>query len=253
MPKTRTSAPDFISSDWIAGDFCYYSILVDILRSRLKHAFSPLTHKECLSYSRKALKALSHLQKNLADTPGFMDPYPSFLTWSVVRSTLSIWTSTDAFWFTRTVLLYPLSPFFVLFCNIIGELDMDDYNLIQEITHSLSLFNASPYIAKLLKLLDSLQNLCTPLIEAKERMGPQAKLAALYPAMSGLRRDQLGTPDQSYLADSPYLEPIVDPYHQLQTPSDGGYRPDDEMMWQLFNSQLSLEWFESGPFSFQQG
>lgn len=82
--KSRTSAPDLISCDWIAGDFCYYSILVDILRSRLKYSFSPLTHKECVSCSRKSLKALHHLQKNLADTPGFADPYPSFLTWSVI-------------------------------------------------------------------------------------------------------------------------------------------------------------------------
>ena len=127
---------------------------------------------------------------------------------------------------------------------------MDDYNLIQDITHSLSQFTASPYIAKLLKLLDSLQNLCTPLIQAKERMGPQAKLAALYPAMTGLRRDQLAT-DQPDLTGSPFVEPVVNSYtSQLQTPSDGSYRPDDEMMWQLFNSQLSLEWFESDPFSF---
>jgi hypothetical protein len=128
---------------------------------------------------------------------------------------------------------------------------MDDYKLIQDITHSLSQFTASPYIAKLLKLLDSLQNLCTPLIQAKERMGPTAKLATLYPATNGLRRDHLPTPDQQYLTDSSFVDPAIEPYpHQLHTPSDGSFRPDDEMMWQLFNSQLSLEWFESDPFSF---
>jgi hypothetical protein len=128
---------------------------------------------------------------------------------------------------------------------------MDDYNLIQDITHSLSQFTASPYIAKLLKLLDSLQNLCTPLIQAKERMGPGAKLAALYPATTGQRGDQLPTPNQQYLTDSSFEDPAIQSYHhQLQTPSDGSFRPDDEMMWQLFNSQLSLEWFESDSFSF---
>ncbi|CAG7951033.1 unnamed protein product [Penicillium olsonii] len=225
LESTRTSAPEVISSDWIAGDFCYYAILVDILRSRLRYAFSPLTHKECLSYSRKSLKALHHLQQNLADTPGFIDPYPTFLTW--------------------TVLLYPLSPFFVLFCNIIGELDMDDFNLIQDITRSLSQFTASPYIAKLLKLLETLQNLCIPLIEAKERMGPQAKVASLYPAMT-MRGDQQAMSDQQPYPTEPFTDPTNSYPQQLQTP-DGSYR-DDEMMWQLFNSQLSLEWFESASF-----
>ncbi|KAJ5350403.1 transcriptional regulator family: Fungal Specific TF [Penicillium brevicompactum] len=246
LESSRTSAPDLVSSDWIAGDFCYYAILVDVLRSRLKYAFSPLTHKECVSYSRKSLKALHHLQKNLEHTPGFVDPYPSFLTW--------------------TVLLYPLSPFFVLFCNIIGELDMDDYNLIQDITHSLSQFTASPYIAKLLKLLDTLQSLCMPLVQAKERLGPQAKLASLYPAMATRRdqwltgdqlpirdqlamRDQLTSQEPTYSTESPFGESGNLNSQQLQTPEES-YR-DEEMMWQLFNSQLSLEWFESEPFSFQ--
>ncbi|KAJ5775471.1 transcriptional regulator family: Fungal Specific TF [Penicillium nucicola] len=226
--RSRDSAPGLISSDWIAGDFCYYAILVDILRSRLKFAFSPLTHRECLSYSRRSLRALHHLQKNLADTPGFSDPYPSFLSW--------------------TVLLYPLSPFFVLFCNIIGELDTGDYSLIQEITQSLSQFASSPYIGKLHKLLDTLQNVCTPLIQAKERLGSKAKVAALYPSMSEARGGQLN-PLHTFADGSSCTESVIDPTPQLQLPTGGNYPSDDELMWQLFNSQLSLEWFESEMFS----
>ncbi|KAF9250538.1 transcriptional regulator family: Fungal Specific TF [Penicillium roqueforti] len=234
LQSSRVTAPDCISADWISGEFCYYAILVDILRSRLKCAFSPLTHKECVSYSRKSLRALHHLQKNLADVPGFVDPYPSFLTW--------------------TVLLYPFSPFFVLFCNIIGELDMDDYNLMQEITQSLSQFAASPYISKLLKLLYYLQNLCVPLIQAKQRMGPQVKVPTLYPSMAGTWH--VGDPasdEHSHLlmSSSPYVDPVAETnLQQLQTTSDGSYAPDDALMWQLFNSQISLEWFESNPFSY---
>ncbi|OQE21471.1 hypothetical protein PENFLA_c014G03566 [Penicillium flavigenum] len=231
---SRASAPNCIAADWIAGEFGYYAILVDILRSRLKCTFSPLTHRECVSYSRKSLRALHHLQKNLTDTPGFVDPYPSFLTW--------------------TVLLYPLSPFFVLFCNIIGELDMDDYNLLQDITQSLSQFAASPYISKLLKLLYYLQNLCVPLIQAKQRMGPQVNVPTLYPSMTGTSHDHAASTDQHahvLMAGSPYMDPIAGANHQqLQTPSDGSYAPDDALMWQLFNSQVSLEWFESDPFSY---
>lgn len=78
--QSRASAPDCIAADWIAGEFGYCAILVDILRSC---TFPPLAHRECVLYSRKFLRALHHLQKNLADTPGFVDPYRSFLTWLV--------------------------------------------------------------------------------------------------------------------------------------------------------------------------
>lgn len=81
MSKSRSSAPELISGDWIAADFSYYAILVDILRSRLRYSFSPLTHRECVSYSRKALKALQYLLQHLAKSPGFVDPYPTFLSW----------------------------------------------------------------------------------------------------------------------------------------------------------------------------
>lgn len=125
---------------------------------------------------------------------------------------------------------------------------MDDYSLLQNITHSLTKFTASPYISKLLKLLETLQNLCIPLIQAKERLGPQAKVAPWYPAMK-MPRDQQALPDQeTYVTDTPFVDPGDSYIQQMQTPEES-YR-DDQMMWQLFNSQLSLEWFESDPFSF---
>lgn len=133
---------------------------------------------------------------------------------------------------------------------------MDDYNLMQDITQSLSQFAASPYISKLLKLLYYLQNLCVPLIEAKQLMGPQVKVPTLYPSMTGTSHDhQTSTNEHAhfFMAGSPYMDPLsgANP-QQLQTPSDRSYAPapDDALMWQLFNSQLSLEWFESDPFCY---
>lgn len=128
---------------------------------------------------------------------------------------------------------------------------MGDYNLMKDITQSLSQFAASPYISKLLKLLDYLQNLCVPLIQAKQRMGPQAKVPTLYPSMTGTWHDHPATHENAHLlmARSPYMDPDVGAYpQQLQTPSDVSYAPDDALMFQLFNSELSLEWFESDSF-----
>ncbi|KAJ5596624.1 transcriptional regulator family: Fungal Specific TF [Penicillium hetheringtonii] len=182
LQSTRSSVDEFLSADWIAGEFCYYAILVDILRSRLKYSFSPLTHKECVSCARKSLNALRYLQKNPSLSPGFVDPYPTFLTW--------------------TIFLYPLSSFFVLFCNIIGELDSDDYTLIQEIVQCLIPFAASPYVSKLLRLLESLQNFCTPLIEAKQRLGPKTKVAPWYPSATGTIPESTANFDPDFAVDS---------------------------------------------------
>ncbi|CEO59928.1 hypothetical protein PMG11_04578 [Penicillium brasilianum] len=231
IQSNRNSAPELINSEWVATEFSYYAILVDILRSRLKYAFSPLTHRECVSYSRKALKALQYLQKHLAKCPGFVDPYPTFLTW--------------------TIFLYPLSPFFVLFCNIIGELDMDDYRLIQDITQSLTPFNASPYIARLLKLLDTLQHLCEPLILTKQHLGPRAKVAPWYPTTNAEQQAAMAIPDGSPALAAAYLDSAAQPYPQHpQSDTNIGLQPvADELMWNLFNSQPSLQWCESDVLS----
>ena len=67
-------------SDWVSVDFCYYAILVEILRTRLRYAPSPLTHRECLSYARCSLKAFQYLQEHVVNELDFA-PYPFFLTW----------------------------------------------------------------------------------------------------------------------------------------------------------------------------
>ncbi|OKO92618.1 hypothetical protein PENSUB_12603 [Penicillium subrubescens] len=143
------------------------------------------------------------------------------------------------------------NPFFVLFCNIIGEIDMDDYHLIQDITQSLSLFNASPYIAKLLKLLDTLQQLCEPLILTKQHLGPQAKVAPWYPATSDEQPATMAVSDASVALDASYMNSMAQTYPQsVQQDASGGVQPvADELMWHLFNSQPSLQWCESNVIS----
>ena len=146
---------------------------------------------------------------------------------------------------SRTVFLYPLSPFFVLFCNIIGEIDIDDYHLIQDITKNLSQFSASPYITKLLRLLGTLQNLCEPLIHTKQNLGAKAKVASWYPVTSDEPQEFGAVSDGSLALEAPYPN-TTQPYSQFEQPGVSSVPPmADEMMWHLFNSQPSLQWFES--------
>jgi hypothetical protein len=128
---------------------------------------------------------------------------------------------------------------------------MDDYHLIQDITQSLSLFNASPYIAKLLKLLDTLQQLCEPLILTKQHLGPQAKVAPWYPATSDEQPATMAVSDASVALDASYMNSMAQTYPQsVQQDASGGVQPvADELMWHLFNSQPSLQWCESNVIS----
>ncbi|OJJ48592.1 hypothetical protein ASPZODRAFT_150788 [Penicilliopsis zonata CBS 506.65] len=232
LEANRASASGLLCTDWIALEFIHYSIMVDTLRSRLKYAFSPLVHRECVSYARKSLTALQFLLKNIRTMPGFVDPYPSFLSW--------------------TVLLYPLSPFFVLFCNIIGEVDLEDYKLVQDINRSLSQFASSPSIAKLLTLLDPLHNLCTPLIQVRTRLSPRARVVNWYPAAAEPQAPPLPPDDHpvhggeaSWLQDTPFDSdaPTSLPVAAAATVDEMPMTPDG-LMWRLFNTQVSMEWLD---------
>lgn len=72
-----------IQYDWVAADFCFYAIFVEVYRTLLKCSFSPHIHRECLVCARKSLKAFHFLQQHPEEMPGFQDPYPSFLVWLV--------------------------------------------------------------------------------------------------------------------------------------------------------------------------
>jgi hypothetical protein len=128
---------------------------------------------------------------------------------------------------------------------------MDDYRLIQDITQSLTPFNASPYIARLLKLLNTLQHLCEPLILTKQHLGPRAKVAPWYPTTNGEQQEAMAMPDGPTALAAGYLDSAAQPYPQhQQSDTDIGVQPvADELMWNLFNSQPSLQWCESDVLS----
>lgn len=70
------------------------------------------------------------------------------------RSPLRDWPLTAH----RIVLLYPLCPFFTLFCHVVETRDESDFRLLKEVTDGLSMF--AEYIAS----VGNLQKLCNTLI-----------------------------------------------------------------------------------------
>ncbi|KAI2820013.1 transcriptional regulator family: Fungal Specific TF [Aspergillus niger] len=226
MPSSRDSLPKMVQYDWVAVDFCYYAIFVEIDRTRLKSSFSPAIHRECLVHARKSLEAFHFLQQHPEEMPGFEEPYPSFLTW--------------------TLFFYPLSAFFVVICNIIGTLDHSDFELLQQITQSLSQFKQDPHLGKLLNLLQSLEGLCEPLFQGgnsgPENMSSNLGTSGPNQLIEPVTMDGI-LPSASFnnnfgLSDEPIPNPDLD-------------ASADWLMWQLFNSQIPAGWLSTGVDPFE--
>ncbi|RDW76313.1 uncharacterized protein DSM5745_06305 [Aspergillus mulundensis] len=221
LQSNRDLHPKMVQYDWVCVDFCYHAIFVEIHRTRLKSDFSPAIHQECLLFARKSLRAFHFLQQHSAAMPGFDDP---------------------------TLLLYPLSAFFVVFCNIIATVDQDDYKLMAQIIQRLEPFSQDPHLCKLLNLLQRLQRLCQPLFQQH-----------LPSAVS----DDVPTYSDAPATEIASIDPAINPATTGALPSMVGFGDNmglaqdtavdnsaDWLMWQLFNSQVPAGWFsqEAGSF-----
>ncbi|PYH91574.1 hypothetical protein BO71DRAFT_459616 [Aspergillus ellipticus CBS 707.79] len=184
------TSPAALHTSWIDFDYGYFAIQTHISQHRLRKLGSMHYHEQCLSSARKALTMLQYLQSTVSKEPSSPEPFPSFLVW--------------------TILLFPLSPYFVLFYNVVSTSNVRDFILMKDVTAGLSRFTAAnPCIDKLHHFLESLLNLCSPLVE---------------PALS----DRMSTlPQTGGVAENSGRDDIV-----LWT---------DDLMWELFTSQPSLD------------
>ncbi|PYI21643.1 hypothetical protein BO99DRAFT_420552 [Aspergillus violaceofuscus CBS 115571] len=224
----RDSHPQMVQYDWVGVDFCYYAIFVEIHRTRLKSAFSPKVHRECLINARKSLQAFHFLQQHPAELPGFDDPYPSFLT----------------------------CAFFVVFCNIIGTIDRDDYDLMDRIIQRLEPFKQDRHLGKLLNLLQSLERLCAPFFQISGGRGDSGSEAVapdgdLPVPLAGTNFDHAHNTASletfhPIFPEAPGLEPMPTATTDVDSSADW-------LMWQLFNSQVPAGWLDKDVDPFDVG
>jgi len=126
------------------------------------------------------------------------------------------------------MLSYPLCPFFVVFCNVVGTSNAADFQLLQDVTDGIStLVSENKFVNRLHRLCTTLLGLCKPLV-MNSVPPPQAYTAEVsgYPAMPvGTGPEQVNAAGdvEGFMASS----------------------WDDDMMWQLFQSQPSLDWFNA--------
>jgi len=94
--------------------------------------------------------------------------------------------------------------------------------------------------------MGTLQNLCEPLIQAKQNLGPKAKVAPWYPVTRDEPQEVVTVSDGSLTLEASYPSSTTQPYSQFEQPGVSCVPPmADETMWHLFNSQPSLQWCES--------
>jgi hypothetical protein len=141
----------------------------------------------------------------------------------------------------RTILSYPLTPFFVLFCNVVGTSNVDDYKLLQAVTESISsLVMEYTYVEKIHMLCDTLLTVCKPMVQQHPSFQP-APLTIMphenttsHRQSAGIQLEQTERQDYDAVTDT-----------SMQVAANVTLSWDDEMMSQLFHCQPSLDWFDS--------
>ncbi|KAJ5120047.1 transcriptional regulator family: Fungal Specific TF [Penicillium atrosanguineum] len=221
---------EILRCEWLSMDFNYYSLTTTIIRARSAVLKSRLVCEDCLYAARKALTTLRALQEAFSNSITTVDSYPYFLTW--------------------TMLLSPLSPFFVLFCNVVATSDQRDFEMIKKITDDLSQFTkANASIGKLHGLFSKFLDLCAPLIKPNHDMLESMSVFSVdgkipqvnsYPDVYGRTGDQV-----LHTLPSPMISRAASGMGQGRPgePQSEGW--DDSLMWELFDNQPSLGWAES--------
>ncbi|GKZ39344.1 hypothetical protein AbraIFM66950_012331 [Aspergillus brasiliensis] len=235
--------------EWLAIEFGYYALLASVFHLQQRVMQGPLARQECLHAARQSLVHLTKLQDEIAVHSNFLDEYPYFLTWQVFTHT--------------TLLFFPLSPFFVVFCNVIYARNSEDYTLLSTVTNGITRFSSqSRPVAELHKLFSAFLSLCKPLFKEKRRPpNPAATATQPYPTdpTSALLQPD-ATANAGNLLDEPPTLPRYDIPVESRLPQAGGMGQDqaafydqpeefgtldNDLMWELLQSQPWLGWMGS--------
>ncbi|KAE8156866.1 hypothetical protein BDV40DRAFT_280137 [Aspergillus tamarii] len=218
--------------EWIAIEFGYYALLASVLHLNQRIVQDRSTREDCLRASRQALIRLRKIQDEIYMEANFLDQYPYCLTW--------------------TLLFYPLSPFFVLFCNVVYSANLDDYALMAEVTKGVSRFvEIHPAIAEIHKLFSAFLGMISPLIHNR----PNLPLSQTIPdaETQGNEHTNISSMVTQYpppsidnsLGSNLAQEGGSDLPGQGIVSQDGQVAPGDEVLWDLIDYQPWLGWMRS--------
>ncbi|CAI7572907.1 unnamed protein product [Penicillium palitans] len=219
--------------EWPSMDFNYYSVLTTIIQARSSVLKSRLVCENCLYTAREAFTTLRALQEAFSSHTNSIDSYPHFLTW--------------------TMLLFPLAPFFVLFCNVIATSNERDFDMIKNITDDLRQFaEANASIGKLYKLFSKFLDLCAPLIKGNPKTSrSEQPAAALSDANTAGNTESQMTSYTDIPGRAANADQALVSLGGTDSTGGGPTAPpsvegwDDSLVWDLFDNQPSLGWADS--------
>lgn len=129
------------------------------------------------------------------------------------------------------MLSYPLCPFFVVFCNVVGTSDTQDFQLLQDVTDGISeLVSENKFVNRLHRLCSTLIELCKPLIQ--NAVTNNQSTATVTPTDRGAMSMDTGA-EMTLPVTGTHVDDFLTSSWQ------------DDRMWQLFQSQPSLDWFNA--------
>ncbi|KAF2001763.1 hypothetical protein P154DRAFT_432372 [Amniculicola lignicola CBS 123094] len=219
LPYDSTCAEGLLH--WQSLEFKFFSTLTAIHRLSPTITSDPVEREECLRCARKALVCITDIQNEYATQGFFVDECNPYMSW--------------------TVLSYPLCPFFVVFCNVVGTSNAQDFRMLEEVTAGMANVTTGQECAiRLCKLCSAMVNLCRPLIEGVQPVGN----------ISLANQEILHTSQNGNVMS---INPVPEPGHGLcatdfngeSCDGQGLVSWDDDMMWQLFQNQPSLNWFNT--------
>ncbi len=252
--------------EWDSLNFTFYSIATTVLRLNPSSLHDRGKREQCLQYARQALWSMQACQKHL-DTITHIAT--DFLFWCVPAfSMLTSYTYCR----NRTALLYPLTPFFVVFCNVVATSNVHDLRLLNEVTATISkvkeqcAFGMNLYI-----MLSELVAMCTQLHDVQPAPSqPQQPLhsdsSVEEPPITAGPASQahsLMPGDAPVTSSSQYISPIStldqssipgqqQPFPPPAAEAESGHASiwEEGLMSELFNIQPSVQWFDTDYYNF---
>lgn len=151
------------------------------------------------------------------------------------------------------MLLFPLAPFFVLFCNVIATSNERDFHMIKNITDDLRQFaEANASIGKLYKLFSKFLDLCAPLVKGNPKPSrSEQPAAALSDANTAGNTEGQVASHTDILARAANADQALVSLGSTDFAGGGPTAPasvegwDDSLVWDLFDNQPSLGWADS--------
>ncbi|EOA90164.1 uncharacterized protein SETTUDRAFT_182687 [Exserohilum turcica Et28A] len=199
-------------------EFKYFSLLTAVHRLSPTVTTNYIEREECLQSARNALECVKMIERLAESLDHFIEGFDPYLSW--------------------TLLSHPLCPFFVVFCNVVGTHNDRDFQLLEDVIDGISsLVTENKYVNRLHRLCATLLGLCKPLVES-----PSAHHHMQPPVTSDPTGHMAG-----YTTSMPFNHgPDMLTNNGGETNNDAVVSSwNDDMMWQLFQSQPSLDWFNA--------